>query len=173
MYVPEPVASALDAVRRILDPVQSNLIPAHVTLCREDELALVAPAQLANRLADVQATSIKLSFGPPVAFHEHGVLLPCISGEETFCLLREYILGSSTIRYQAPHITLAHPRNPRALGNSLSNAGVLPVPLCVTFSTVMLIEQVGGSAWRVLQSQVLRTVMSNQVVNATCVPHTP
>jgi hypothetical protein len=47
LYVPEPIATRLEAVRRVLDPVQHALIPAHVTLCRDDELEALSPHQIA------------------------------------------------------------------------------------------------------------------------------
>ncbi len=158
MYVPEPEASELESVRRVLDPIQSGLIPAHVTLCREDELTLMDSGELASRLADAHARSVTLHFGRPRAFDEHGVLLPCIAREEDFRSLREQVLGSRNIRYQAPHITLAHPRNPKSAGNCLTNADVLRETISVTFTSVKLIEQVGNTAWRVLKTFELRRV---------------
>ncbi|MDP6371043.1 MAG: hypothetical protein QF634_00890 [Vicinamibacterales bacterium] len=38
LYVPEPARSIVDAVRTRTDPIQHELIPAHVTLCRDDEV---------------------------------------------------------------------------------------------------------------------------------------
>lgn len=150
LYVPEPAASLFESVRRILDPVQSDLIPAHVTLCREDELASLEHGTLTSRIANFPAGSVTLCFGKPEIFSEHGVLLPCIAGEHEFTSLREHVLGSHTIRRQPPHITLAHPRNPKASGNCLTNAGVLPEVISVSFTHVNLIEQSGVTPWRVL-----------------------
>lgn len=152
MYLPDPDASLLESVRRVLDPVQSSLIPAHVTLCREDELALVESDELKFRLANVDAKPITLHFGRAEVFHEHGILLPCLAGEQDFHSLREQALGSRTLRRQAPHITLAHPRNPKSAGNCLANANVLPEVICVTFTSAQLIAQRGAAAWRVLQT---------------------
>lgn len=152
MFLPEPEASVLDSVRRVLDPVQSDLIPPHVTLCREDELTSVKAEELKTRLASAHLTSLTLRFGRPELFHEHGVLMPCIGGEQDFRSLREQVLGSCTIRHQVPHITLAHPRNPRSAGNCLANANVLPEVIAVIFTGVKLIEQAGTMPWRVLQT---------------------
>ena len=66
LYAPEPQRSVIDAVRAVLDPVQHRLIPAHVTLCREDELAGIDAAVMAERLAG--AAPITLRFGPPERF---------------------------------------------------------------------------------------------------------
>lgn len=156
MYVPAPESRELEAVRRLLDPVQSILIPAHVTLCRDDELARVDTDSLASRLADAQAGAVVLHFGRPEVFQGHGILLPCIAGEEGFHSLRELVLGSRAISRPAPHITLAHPRNPKAAGNCLANANRLPAIGAVTFTSVALIEQAGGKPWRVVRAHALR-----------------
>lgn len=141
----------LEAVRRVVDPVQAGLIAAHVTLCREDELASVDDAELAQRLAASTAPPLALTFGPAERFDGHGLLLPCIAGESAFRELREQVLGIAPVRRQVPHLTLAHPRNPMAPGNSLEHAlAALAAPLAITFTTVTLIEQVDRQPWRIL-----------------------
>ena len=165
LYVPEPVATSLESVRRTLDPVQSSLIPAHVTLCREDELAPMENGTLLSRLADIPMESVTLHFGKPEPFHEHGILLPCIAGDNEFIALREHILGSRFIRRQSPHITLAHPRNPKAEGNCLANARVLPERISVTFTRINFIEQTGITPWRVLDTFSITGARPNNSFN--------
>ena len=145
LFVPESQSAELQAVRKLLDPVQFGLIAAHVTLCRdEDEFD-------AGLLALPAAGALTLQFGAPERFSEHGVLLPCIGGEEAFQALRRRILGRQDIRRQAPHITLAHPRNPRAPGNDLANAASLMSGRSITFTSVCRIQQqVGSGVWTVL-----------------------
>ena len=46
LFVPDPTRSMLEAIRKRLDPVQYRLIRAHVTLCREDELAARSVTEL-------------------------------------------------------------------------------------------------------------------------------
>ena len=137
-------------MRRILDPVQFVLIPAHVTLCREDELEGISPALLQQRLERSEINPLTLAFGPPEDFSTHGVLLPCVSGEEEFRALRQVILGSGATRLQHPHITLAHPRNPKVVRNRLATAQTLD-NLKITFASVCRIEQDLGAPWKVLQ----------------------
>jgi 2'-5' RNA ligase len=154
MYVPRDAAREIEAVRRIVDPIQSRLIPAHVTLCREDELG-----DLASVLARLRAAPfgpLNLRFGKPVAFAGHGLLLECVEGEGRFRALRQYLLASGRVREQKPHLTLAHPRNPRSEGNSLSNTSELPEVIEVTFPSVYLIEQEGSRPWRLLEKYELR-----------------
>lgn len=151
MYVPSAMSADLEELRRTLDPIQSRLIPAHVTLCREDEVHQLSESELRVRLSNTQLRPITLHFGRPELFADHGILLNCIGAVGDFRLLREHLLGSTTIREQRPHITLAHPRNPKSHGNSLANASRLPEPLSITFPTIQLIEQHGVQPWKVLQ----------------------
>ena len=39
LFLAGEMAAAVEAVRRVVDPEQYRLIPAHVTLCREEENA--------------------------------------------------------------------------------------------------------------------------------------
>lgn len=156
MYVPPDAAREIEAVRRIVDPIQSRLIPAHVTLCREDELGDLASVRA--RLRGAPFKPLTLRFGKPVAFAGHGLLLECVAGEDRFRAVRQYLLASSRVRDRKPHITLAHPRNPRSRGNSLSNASTLPEVVEVTFPSIHLIEQEGDGPWQLLEKYELRGV---------------
>ena len=149
MYVPGDAAKDLEAVRKVVDPIQHGLIPAHITLCREDELGDLS--KLKERLGNFPFKPLTLSFGRPEIFSSHGLLLNCIDGEDEFRRLREYLLDSKNIRNQKPHMTLAHPRNPQSTGNSLGNASSLPAIIKVTFPTISLIEQEGNEPWRLLE----------------------
>lgn len=154
LYVPEDAAREIEAVRRVVDPIQSRLIPAHVTLCREDELG-----DLASVLARLRAAPfgpLTLRFGRPVAFSGHGLLLECAGGEGRFRALRQHLLASGHIRNQRPHLTLAHPRNPRASGNAPDNTLALPEVIEVTLPSVYLIEQDGDEPWQVSEKYELR-----------------
>ena len=151
LFVSGTAAEILESIRKSLDPVQFDLIPAHVTLCREDELEALGPAVIAQRLAAPEAKSITLAFGPPEAFSTHGILLPCTSGDEEFQALRRLVLGSVGARRLSPHITLAHPRNPKAPGNSLTAATSLVGGLTLSFRTVCRIQQEGAAAWQFLE----------------------
>ena len=154
MYVPPDAATELEAVRRAVDPVQSRLIPAHVTLCREDELGRLESVRAGLRRPPFKPLTLR--FGRPVAFSGHGLLLECVGGGDQFRALREYLLAPGRIRDQKPHITLAHPRNPKAGGNSSGNTSALPEVIEVTFPSVCLIEQEGDEPWRLLETYELR-----------------
>ena len=153
LYVPADAAKEIEAVRKVVDPIQSNLIPAHVTLCREDELSDFAAIKA--RLAHIPLKPITLRFGKPEIFSGHGLLLNYIDGEDEFRLLREYLLTSKNISNQSPHITLAHSRNPKSSGNSLGNTSRLPEIIKIIFPTIYLIEQVESEPWQVLEKYEL------------------
>src|SRR5688572_16534176 len=78
LYVPAALAAELAAVRRAVDPVQSRLIPPHVTLCREEDLVGLSPDTVGARLAGVGR--LTLALGPAERFGGHGILLPCVAG---------------------------------------------------------------------------------------------
>lgn len=153
MYIPSDAAKDIEDVRKVVDPIQYSLIPAHITLCREDELSEYLKWE--DRLTNIPFQSLTLSFGKPEVFSGHGLLLNCIDGENEFRLLREYLLNSKNIRNHKPHITLAHPRNPKSLGNSLENLSKLPEVIKITFLTIYLIEQEGDKPWRLLEKYEL------------------
>lgn len=135
-----------------MDPIQARLIAAHVTLCREDELDGLDPALLDERMSSPEARPVTLQFGAPVHFDEHGILLPCVAGEGEFHALRQKVLADKLVRRQVPHITLAHPRNPRAPGNSLLAAASLASGIRITFGQVSLIRQQGFAPWQTLRT---------------------
>lgn len=150
LFVPPPVAADLEAIRRVVDPVQSQLIPAHVTLCREDEFTGLDVATIRARLDRARVGSLTLRFGPPQRLGVYGILLSCVAGAAEFHALRQVVLASATVRTHTAHITLAHPRNPQAPGNDLRHVERLRDGLSITFDAIQLIEQIDGSPWEVL-----------------------
>lgn len=148
LFLPPPHAGRVEAVRQVVDPVQHRLIPAHVTLCREDELAGLDAGTLRARLAE--AAPLTLSFGPAQRFDGHGILLPCVAGADEYHRLRVHLLGRADARRAAAHITLAHPRNPNAPGNTLAAAEPVGAGLIITFPEAHLIRQENGGPWAVL-----------------------
>lgn len=153
LFVPEGAAPWLEPLRQQVDPVQSGLIAAHVTLCREDEIADLAPAALRCRLT--HAAPLTLVFGPARRFGGHGMLLPCVDGAAAFQQLRVLALDTSAIRAPEAHLTLAHPRNPRAAANVDGRFGELPARLTITFREVARIEQRDGQPWVVREALAL------------------
>jgi hypothetical protein len=154
LFVPENQRATVELVRAIVDPVQHRLIPAHVTLCREDELSDIET--IIKRLRTLKLPSLQLSFTAPERFYEHGLLMPCVAGLDTFRDLRKSILAIPDIREQTPHLTLAHPRNPKAQGNCLHNTAALGAGVVITFSAIYWIEQYCNEPWQILDCFALQ-----------------
>lgn len=150
LFVPAPERAPLEALRQRLDPVQAALIPAHLTLCREDEIAAQDADDLIARIRTWPHGPLTLAFGAPQRFQGHGVLLPCVQGADVFQQLRRWLLADPTARQHHAHLTLAHPRNPRAAGNSDAALAGAPTSMHLLFMQVALIQQAGVQAWRVL-----------------------
>jgi len=157
LFVAGPWSSRLEDLRRVLDPVQASLIAAHVTLCREDELEQLDLQSVIARAEAWAHGPLNLSFGPPQRFNGHGVLLQCQQGRTQFDSLRRWLLQDPNAREHAAHLTLAHPRNPRAVGNTEATLTACPRALQLQFRAVALIEQQGTAPWRVLQEATLGT----------------
>ncbi|HEY1092457.1 MAG TPA: 2'-5' RNA ligase family protein [Burkholderiaceae bacterium] len=151
LFVPPSQAVEIERVRSVVDPIQFNLIAAHVTLAREDEFDLDGVEALKARLQASALGPLVLSFGAPQIFSGHGILLPCTAGEREFRALRQAVLGVASVRHQEPHITLAHPRNPRASGNTLAKVTAQAQQLTLSFTSICLIQQQDGAPWRVLE----------------------
>jgi hypothetical protein len=107
---------------------------------------------------------VSLTFGEAMAFAGHGILLPCVGGDAAFHALRVAVLAPQSARAAAAHITLAHPRNPRAPGNHLTTTRRLPASFDVTFPTLALIEQRGDAPWAVIWSRELHAVQLDRPV---------
>ncbi len=153
LFVPEDAAPSIERLRQQADPVQFALIAAHVTLCREDEIADLELSVLRERLAS--AAPLTLTFGHARRFAAHGILLPCIDGAADFQRLRVQALGATAIREPEAHLTVAHPRNPRAPGNQDALLSALPAPLTLVFREVALIEQRDARPWIKLETMRL------------------
>lgn len=149
LFLPAPQGPALDTLRAVLDPVQADLIAAHVTLCREDELARWDWPALQARLQAWPGGPLELGVGPPQRFDGHGLLLPCIHGQDAFQALRCWVLQDEAARPHDAHVTLAHPRNPRAVGNVDEALRQVPTSVRVRCRVASWIEQLPARPWQV------------------------
>lgn len=148
LYIPTIQSKVLEEVRKVVDPIQFNLIPAHVTLCRDNEINDLN--RLKNKIDSLINLKLELTFDKPKYFNGHGIIMDCIEGEEEFLKLREYILDDKKIKKQFPHITLAHPRNKRSTSNSLTATKLIPNPFRVIFDSISLIEQKNNAPWKII-----------------------
>ena len=159
LFLAGEMAAAVEAVRRVVDPEQYRLIPAHVTLCPEEEIAGIpieelearipaGPARGITQVSAFQPLAVKCSrlleniasSSPPMT--SAGIFgRPRIGGRQARAII-------SVIARPRPHVTLAHPRNPRAPGNSLEAALALPPRWQARLAWIHLIAQEGAQPWR-------------------------
>lgn len=163
LFVLGPKARTLNELRARVDPVQASLIDAHVTLCREDELASHPDRYIATRVGEWAGGPLALKFGAPVPSTLHGVLLPCTQGQEAFDDLRRHILGRDAPSEYA-HVTLAHARNPVAAGNTPDAFKALRGGVSLSLGQIALIEQTGSGRWLKLWEQPLSSASRQKSV---------
>ena len=147
MYITN--VSQLEMLRTQFNPIQARLIPAHVTLCREDEVA--DWKDLESRIQAALPIGITLNFGSAVR-DGNLVYLPVVSGVEEFDSLRHRLLGQegTTPRKQTPHITIIHPRNGICTDDAFAEISARLQSFTVTLREISLIEQTNGGPWRKL-----------------------
>jgi 2'-5' RNA ligase len=162
LFVPENVSAAIEAIRCRYNPVQHNLIAAHVTLCREDEL--LAIEKVLHNLEQLDFPSITIRFGKPERFDEgKGVLLPALEDDTAFQDLRKAILKGviEQPRNHKPHLTLMHPRNATCTDEIMEDIRNSALPSEIQFGHVSLIEQIDGGKWSLIQVFHLNLPIAN------------
>lgn len=144
LFVAEPERSVIDEVRKKYDPRQHANIPAHVTLCRDNEVD--DWCRLKRKLAEFSEASLQFIIDEVEELSDRCILMRLRPPATSFHELREHLLGndcSSTI----PHITLLHPKN--AQGNSpLERIRNETLPTVVHFSEINLIIRTESGVWR-------------------------
>lgn len=143
LYLPDQFQ--IEALRLRHNPLQAQLIPAHVTLCREDEVSDWVAFEA--RLESLRPFEITLEFGAPVREHDF-VYLPVCSGAEDFQEFRCTILMTAA-REHHPHVTIIHPRNGTCTDQIFAEISATISPFQYTFREVMLIEQEDGGVWNI------------------------
>lgn len=136
----------LESLRLRYNPVQARLIPAHVTFCREDEVA--DWDALRASLESLCPFEIVLRFGEPVR-EDNFVFLPVIEGHDQFHEFRCAILGNDARRH-VPHVTMIHPRNGTCTDQIFTDITDTVSSFQYTFREVVLIEQEGHGVWKTI-----------------------
>lgn len=157
LFVPENISATIEEIRRRYNPVQYNLIAAHVTLCREDEL--IDLEQVQHNLDQPGLSAITIRLGKPVRFDEgKGLLIPALEENTSFRELRKAVLNGIIKEpgNHQPHITLMHPRNSSCTEEIMENICQAALPASVTFDHISLIEQVNGGPWKLIRKYPLK-----------------
>lgn len=149
LFIPESISATIEEIRSRYNPVQHNLIAAHITLCREDELTSLE-AVLKN-LEQLDFPAFSIPFNSPIRFDNgKGLLLPALD-DSTFQELRKMVLKGiiSQPRIHTPHLTLMHPRNSTCTDLLYKEILTINLPDRFHFNKVSLIEQVNGGIWTI------------------------
>lgn len=143
----------IEKVRAAFNPIQHQLIAAHVTLCREDEIQPLAKV-LRNLQTITLIEPIRIDFGPIERFeHGKGLLLPAKADNKAFDELRKMVLKDviEIPRMPLPHVTLIHPRNATCTDEIFDQIKQYQFPTELYFNQISLIEQENDGKWLVLE----------------------
>jgi hypothetical protein len=144
LFLPPKERALVDEIRKELDPRQFAIIPAHVTLCRDEELD--PWPVIRQRLASLRPFTLDMQFGGAEVLPDGCVLLRSTLGIEAYQTLRGILLGPIAKQHGA-HITLLHPRHAAGASYSLPEISQRLSGLAVPFRSVSVIEQLPGEAW--------------------------
>lgn len=146
LYVPRAEQTRIDGIRQQFNSAQFELIAAHVTLCRDEDVR--DWTEVETRAREIQSIHVPLRFGPPVR-DGNLVYLPALGSTDAFDQLRIRILNNEHIRKQQPHITLVHPRNGTCTTEQFDTIRTLvSAEFTLLFRCITFIEQVAGTPWR-------------------------
>lgn len=143
----------IEKIRLKFNPKQFELIKAHVTLCREDEIENLD--KILNNLSSLNGQEITIRFENPTRFDNgKGVFLKAHSDLKEFENLRKKILQNiiEKPREQIPHITLMHPRNSTCNDEIFDQINQEIFPSTITFTKISLIEKRNDDEWKVLKN---------------------
>lgn len=157
LFLEEKYAKEIEMIRQEYNPVQYNLIKAHVTLCREDELE--SSSQIAENLESLNQKPIIIHFDKIIRFSDgKGVCISALPGNREYHSLRKVILKNTNpgIRFPEPHITLMHPRNSSCTNEIFEAISKMKFPDQIRFDKISLIEQISGGKWNTLHEFLLK-----------------
>ena len=151
LFVPHGARAVLDDVRARADPVQHGLIPAHVTLVRDEDVADWGVVR--GRLAGLADLDLRLVVTGLELEHWGGAYLRLDDPDGAFAACRANLLGDQPgrDRIQTPHVTLMHPRNRATFGMDPAELRGVVFPEELRFGRATFIEQFGGGPWRIVE----------------------
>jgi 2'-5' RNA ligase len=152
LFLDDQESESIEQIRNKFNPEQYQLIKAHVTLCREDEIE-----DLTRVLINLEKLSLKpiaIHFENPIRFSEgKGVMLLASDNNNEFQVLRKQILTGiiENPRNHKAHITLMHPRNSECTDEIFEEIEQQVLPRSIEFKKMCLIEQREKSSWVILR----------------------
>lgn len=153
LFVRQTDAEQIEKIRQKFNPIQSELIDCHVTLCRDDEIENID--KVLNNLTQLRQKSISIIFGQVTRFENgKGVFIPATIENEEFQELRQKVLNGvvNKPKRHEPHITLMHPRNSSCTDSIFEEIEKENLPSKLNFKTISLIEQINGGQWTILKT---------------------
>jgi 2'-5' RNA ligase len=155
LFLSQDNAEIIEKVRQKFNPKQFELIKAHITLCREDELENID--QILQNLIALNEQKITIQFEKLTRFDDGKGVYLLSEDTENFNKLRQKILTNviNEPKKQIPHITLMHPRNATCNDEIFEQISKQKFPLNFTFNEISLIEQKNEGKWEILKSFVL------------------
>jgi hypothetical protein len=154
LFVDTKYSKEIEKIRQEYNPVQYDLIKAHVTLCREDELE--NSAQIAENLASLNHEPITIHFDKIIRFSdEQGVCISALPDNSEYHSLRNAILKNTGMRFPEPHITLMHPRNASCTNEIFETIRRMKFPEQIRFDRISFIEQASGGKWNIVNEYLL------------------
>jgi 2'-5' RNA ligase len=142
----------IEKIRAKYNSEQYNLISAHITLCREDEIKSID--KVIQRIKSITLKKpIRIKFKNVLRFSDgKGILIPATYRNIEFRELRKSVLGQRKLnKEQFPHITLMHPRNSICTDEIFEQIKELELPTELEFGKISLIEQINGGKWNILK----------------------
>jgi 2'-5' RNA ligase len=152
LFVEQKEAEIIERIRQTFNPKQFEIIKAHVTLCREDEIQNLE--KVISNLNALTQPDFDIEFGEITRFDDgKGLFLPARTTNEDFDNLRiEALRGLiDNPRKQEPHITLMHPRNSTCTDNIFQQIKTINLPTKLRFKKISLIEQKDSGQWITLK----------------------
>ena len=155
LFVEPTDAVTIEQARQEFNPRQFEIIKAHVTLCREDEIENLEKVISNLFLLTQTQQNIFIEFGKVARFDNgKGLFLPATNDNKEFEYLRRRILFGlyDNPRIQKPHITLMHPRNSTCTDEIFEQVEEINLPTKLEFKRISLIEQENGGQWKTLKT---------------------
>ncbi|MBL4594125.1 MAG: 2'-5' RNA ligase family protein [Flavobacteriales bacterium] len=155
----------IEKIRAEFNPEQHNLISAHITLCREDEIESID--KIIQRIKSITLKKpIRIGFKSVERFaDEKGILIPATDKNIEFRELRKFVLGQTKLtKEQFPHITLMHPRNSTCTDEIFEEIKKQELPTELLFDRISLIEQKNGGKWKVIKEfNIVKNIVQHRL----------
>lgn len=159
LFVPDPVATRVDRLRKRWDPAMADEIAPHVTVAYPDELGTIEAALAFLDSAARQVASFELRLGDVVHDGDpsDGVFIEVDDVEGAWARLRRLAVASSgeAAHDVPPHVTIVHPRTSALGALAWTELGGLRMPSTSLDFTSIAVTAFDGRRWRTVGERSL------------------